>query len=154
MTYWNKNHLGLLLPWSEPSKSAPQFNGRLNKCVVEDTDLDTSSCSILPKKCAQNSKGIAELYPHCQIVEGVLHVKTNRNQDYYCRHAWNHDLTTDIYFDKTVSEDEKNNLEKDVTFSYEYYVSCEYPIEEANWKPGDVMFKFSYEDIINKLKNI
>lgn len=153
MTYWNKNKLGLLSPWSETSKRAPQFNGRLNKCVVKDTELDTSSCSIKPKQCAQNSKRIAELYPHCRIVEGVLHVKTNRNQEHYCRHAWNHDLTTDIFFDKTVIEDEKNNPDKDLTFSYEYFVGCEYPKEEANWEPDDEMFKFSYEIIIDKLKN-
>jgi hypothetical protein len=153
MNSFFKNNNDFLSSWGNSSKKAPQFKGRLEKCIVKETDLDTSSCLIEAKMCSFNSKRIAELYPHCQIVEGVLHAKSNRGEEYYCRHAWNHDLTKDIYFDKTINEDLKNNPDKDVTYSFEYYISCEYPKEEANWPRDGEAFNFSYDEIIEKLKH-
>ena len=76
-----------LSSWGNYSKKAPQFKGQLMKCMVGETDLDTSSCLIEAKKCPDNAKRIAVLYPHCQIAEGVLHVKSSRGKEDYYRHC-------------------------------------------------------------------
>lgn len=131
----------------------PIFYGNLEECIVEDVDINLSHLNIVAKKCLSNAIIIAQSIHQCTIVEGILQVKNDCGETEYFRHAWNHDLERDVFFDKTIIEYEKYITHKETKFSYKHFRSCEYDVSEANWRSDRALFKYNYQEIINKLKH-
>ena len=130
-----------------------EFFGDPSRCVVNDTELDVSTCDITENNCLTNAANIAQKYPFCLIVEGILVSKNKQNEDINCvQHVWNYDTRKKIYFDFTIKADEKHHDIQHETMEYTYFSCCQYDINEVKRENRNT-FKYSYDFLLEHFRS-
>lgn len=130
-----------------------EFEGDPIKCIVTASTLDVAQCNIEANNCLNNSVRIAQKYPYCYVVEGILVMKEKSTNYINCvRHAWNYDTTHDNYFDFTIEKDEQEIGISHEDVEYTYLCCCQYCIEEALQEQRDT-FKYSYDELLKFIRS-
>ena len=130
-----------------------EFSGNPLRCDVEKSCLDVSTCEIKANDCLDNAKNIAQQYPYCLIVEGILITKDKRDGAINCIcHAWNYDTKSGAYFDFTIGKDEQLIGVKHEDMDYTYLECCQYDFDEVQ-REKRTTFKYLYNNLLDYIRS-